>query len=100
LKEDSSAYFTENQAVVSSSALGAVSQLSQGVTFDVAAATTEYYQVIVRLWLEGEDTTCNNDTYVDLTQGNWKLDLAFVLGEQPIPVTVMSSAVIDSSANS
>ncbi|MCR5457999.1 MAG: hypothetical protein K6F14_07975 [Clostridiales bacterium] len=98
LKESSSAYFTASQAVVSSSGLGAVQNLSQGVAFNVAAGATEYYQVIVRLWLEGEDTTCNNDTFVDLTEGNWKLDLAFVLGETPSATTVLSSAVVDSSA--
>ena len=40
----------------------------------VAAGTTHYFRVVVRLWLEGEDTTCNNTTFATLTD-KWALDL-------------------------
>jgi hypothetical protein len=55
-------------------------------TYDTAATldsgitsnTTEYYYVVIRVWLEGEDTTCTSQTYAALTN-NYKLDLEFVL---------------------
>lgn len=37
-----------------------------------------YYKVTVRLWLEGEDTTCTSETYAALTN-KYNLDLAFQL---------------------
>lgn len=40
--------------------------------------TTEYYYVVIRLWLEGEDTTCTSQTYAALTN-KYKLDLQFDL---------------------
>jgi hypothetical protein len=33
----------------------------------VANGTTKYFKVTLRLWLEGEDTTCNSTTYAKLT---------------------------------
>lgn len=41
--------------------------------------TTQRYKVVVRLWLEGEDKSCNSGTFADLTN-DWKLDLEFKLG--------------------
>jgi len=49
----------------------------------VAIEGTAYYKVTVRLWLEGEDTTCNNTTFRNL-KGNWTLDLQFDLGGTPV----------------
>ncbi len=45
----------------------------------VAAGDTKYYKVVVRLWIEGEDTTCTSETFANLTQ-NWALDLRLDLG--------------------
>jgi hypothetical protein len=39
---------------------------------------SKYYKVTVRLWLEGEDTTCTSETYAALTE-KYNLDLAFQL---------------------
>ena len=36
---------------------------------------TAYYKVVVRVWLEGEDTTCKSSTYAALQDGQWALDL-------------------------
>lgn len=41
---------------------------------------TQRYKVVVRLWLEGEDKSCKNDTYAELTE-SWTLDLEFKLGK-------------------
>ncbi len=43
-------------------------------------AGNHIYKVVVRLWLEGEDVTCTSDTFADLTDGSWSLDLGFKLG--------------------
>jgi len=46
----------------------------------VPANTTKYYKVVIRLYLEGEDTTCKNDTYASLN-GQWELDLEFKIDD-------------------
>ena len=40
----------------------------------VPANKANYYKVVVRLYLEGEDTTCTSTTFADLTQA-WELNL-------------------------
>ncbi|MBR0231235.1 MAG: hypothetical protein IJQ53_03310 [Clostridia bacterium] len=44
----------------------------------VPANTTKYYKVVVRFWLEGQDTTCNNDTFMPLND-LWKLGIELKL---------------------
>ncbi len=51
----------------------------------IATGVTKYYKVVVRLFLEGMDTTCTNTTFAALT-GTWSLDLEFQLGSGT-PVT-------------
>ena len=57
---------------------------------DIDAGQTEITRVIVRLWLEGEDFSCTNETYAELTH-NWKLDLEFRLGTSTDGVTTIGS---------
>lgn len=45
---------------------------------DIDAGVTKYYKVLVRVWLEGEDKSCNSATYAQLTDA-WSLDLDFQL---------------------
>lgn len=45
---------------------------------DIDAGVTKYYKVLVRVWLEGEDKSCNSATYAQLTN-EWSLDLDFQL---------------------
>lgn len=45
---------------------------------DIDAGVTKYYKVLVRVWLEGEDKSCNSETYAQLTD-SWSLDLDFQL---------------------
>ncbi|MBR1897450.1 MAG: hypothetical protein IJ825_01080 [Oscillospiraceae bacterium] len=51
-----------------------------GVVLDTIAnsGTTAYYKVLVRVWLEGEDNTCNSETYAKLTN-NWSINCKFEL---------------------
>ena len=70
--------FTTGEAVNSTTTTAAV---AYGTEFkkSVPDNSTAYYKITVRMWLEGEDTTCNNTKFMDLT-GKWTLDLAFTLG--------------------
>ena len=56
------------------------------------AGTTAYYKVVVRLWLEGEDDTCNSATYAALNK-EYTLDLEFKLESQAGGVTNIGSEV-------
>lgn len=42
------------------------------------ADATNYYKVVVRVWLEGEDTTCNNTTFMSL-KDKWSVDMKWDL---------------------
>ena len=77
LKLSDAAYF-DGTAAATASTKAAVTTGS-GVIDTIDAGETKYYKVLVRVWLEGEDTTCNTKTYAALEDGQWKLDLDFWL---------------------
>ena len=54
-----------------------------------SAGTTGYYKVTIRVWLEGEDTTCTSKTYAQLTDA-WTLDAEFELGHTGTDATAIS----------
>jgi len=57
-----------------------ITSYNQAGTLDtIAAGAEKHYKVIVRMWLEGEDTTCTNQTYATLKE-NYTLDLKFEYG--------------------
>ena len=66
----SATYFTSGQAYNSATTKAAVSNLSQPANIGTITnkGTTQRYYVVVRLFLEGEDTTCKNDTFAELTE--------------------------------
>ena len=113
LAPDSAAYFTSGKAV-SANAAPSENVKNYGTFIDdsdastdvraklksVAANATDRIKVTVRLWLEGEDTTCKNDTYASLTS-NWQLDLGFTLDGNADEDTGAAGAVwkIGSAAN-
>ncbi len=73
------AYQTASSGVTSSTAVAAVSDLGTAVVIGTLdQSQVKYYKVTVRLWLEGEDKTCTNATFVELTE-NYTLDLSFIL---------------------
>ena len=51
-----------------------------GQLASIAAGATKYYKVIARLYIEGEDTTCTNDTFAALN-GEWALTLDLALND-------------------
>ena len=66
LRVSGATYFSDSeQAVASTSALGDVNaKKNTALTIgSCPAGKTNYYKVVVRLWLEGEDSTCNNTTF-------------------------------------
>jgi len=99
------ANFTSGMAVNSATTVGSVTYntAANGV-WDVPANTTAYYKVVVRLWLEGEDTKCNSTSFANLTD-TWGLDLKFelqaadpgVTGVANIATEVTSTAKVDLS---
>lgn len=71
--------WTDGKAVVSTSAVDTVTYGTAAVLDnDIDAGVTKYYKVLIRIWLEGEDETCNSETYAKLTS-NWTLDTEFKL---------------------
>ena len=83
LTPSGAANHTTGQAVNSTTTTAAVTYCSNNTTAKfgpIAAGATAQYKVVLRLWLEGEDTTCTNATFASLTDA-WSLDANFVLVE-------------------
>jgi len=79
----------ENFSGAGAAATAAASTTTRGsVTYNTAAVigaiaqanTSEYYKVVVRVWLEGEDKSCYSAYYAENLE-LYKLDLAFELGK-------------------
>lgn len=90
-----------NKAVSSTTALGEVTYNSDAVICDDIDGTantgvTKYFKVVVRLYLEGEDTTCTNSTFLTLTD-SWKLDVGFSLDTATPTVTAVNNISSDAS---
>ncbi len=94
IKMSESAYYTTGNAVTSTSALGAITNKANVAANigEVAANSSRYFKVVVRLWLEGEDTTCTNTTFASLTE-TWDFDLAFTFDNATAGVTVLNQNV-------
>lgn len=86
--------FTSGKAVNSTSTLGDVTYTDSAVNIASVASGTHYYKVVVRLWLEGEDTTCNNETFMALT-GEWSLKVDMTLGGEATAVTNITKTVAE-----
>lgn len=73
--------FTSGNAVTSTTAVGSVTYGDDAIIDTIAAGgDVKYYKVVVRLWLEGEDTNCYSAYFADKLE-TYKLDLAFELGK-------------------
>lgn len=74
--------FTPGEAVDSTNGTAAVtysSAVGDSEIFTVNANSTKYYEVVMRVWLEGEDTTCYTGLFNDLQNGAWALEAGFKL---------------------
>jgi hypothetical protein len=70
------------QAVNGAAALADVNYagaIGDSEIFTVPAGSTKYYEVIMRIWIEGEDTTCYTGLFNGLQNGSWALDTGFTL---------------------
>lgn len=90
-----STYFDAGKAVAAESGEGAIAEVNQlGEATNigtVAANETRYFKVTARLWLEGEDSNCNNSTFAQLNE-KWALDLAFKFdGEAATAITAVDN---------
>ena len=56
-----------------------------------ASVPASYYKVIARLYIEGEDTTCKNDTFA-LLNGDWALTMDITLGTNTSNVSALTLA--------
>ena len=81
---------TAGKAVDATNHVDTVTYGTAAVIDSIAANATEYNKVTVRLWLEGEDTTCKNDTYATLTAA-YTLGLQFHIGGTETAVTAIGS---------
>ena len=85
-------YFTSGNAWSANNAKGSVSSLGSAATIGTIAAkgTTQRFYVVVRLFLEGEDKTCKNDTFANLTE-DYTLNLVCELGNTATGATQLVS---------
>jgi len=65
----------------------------------ISEAGTKYYKVVVRLWLEGEDTTCYNDKFLALTNA-WSIDLVINLNTASTSKTTSISKIWTANVSS
>lgn len=76
---ENAANFEAGKAVDNTGTVGAVTYNDTGALITgITASSTTYYKVVVRMWLEGEDDTCNNATFLKLSE-SWKLNLELSL---------------------
>lgn len=88
LRESGATYFTGTNAVNTTTTLAAVDgKIDDPVRIGTLnAGQTHFYKVVVRLWLEGEDQTCNNTTFAKLTS-DWAMNLDIELSGSTSGVT-------------
>lgn len=72
--------------------LDTVNNAGETVILTAPAGETSYFKVTVRLWLEGEDTTCTSGTFMDLT-GAWSLDLELKLVKEADAASAAVTAI-------
>lgn len=84
LRVSGAEYSTSNSAVngTASNAKASVATRDKAAVLatGIAAGETKFYRVIVRVWLEGEDKSCNNATFASLDD-TWSLDLGISLDD-------------------
>ena len=86
-------YFTENSAVNSTTTVNTVSNYSVAAQIDdLNENDVKYYKIVVRCWIEGEDTTCTTENFGTKTD-NYSLELNFSVEDNAEPITTISSEI-------
>lgn len=70
--------FTNGKAVNAVDSVDTVAAKGTKLALPVTENSITYYKLTMRLYIEGEDTTCNNATFMKLTD-NWSLEFSFTL---------------------
>ena len=86
------------EGVASTTAKGTIApsvNAAGGWTKNVAANSTDYTKLTIRLWLEGEDTDCYSSKFLTLSK-EWTLDLKFELADTTDAATPAATAAINS----
>jgi hypothetical protein len=79
-------------AADSMSSIGTIQKESKEVIIDnaITSGNSKYYKVVVRVWIEGEDTTCTTEIYGNKTD-KYTLDLEYIIDKEANGVTTISS---------
>lgn len=64
---------------------------------NMTSGAEKYYKVVVRMWLEGEDTTCTNQTYATL-KNDYTLDLKFEFSQGTAVTKINNGAAATGNA--
>lgn len=85
---------TANKAVNSTTTIDSVTNANAAaiVADNLAANITKYYKVVIRVWIEGEDTTCTSEVFGKRTD-SYSLDLKFSIDDTATPITTISSII-------
>ena len=70
--------YNEGLAADTTSSIGDISKDNEEVVIDdsITSGESKYYKVVVRVWIEGEDTTCTTEIYGNRTD-KYTLDLEY-----------------------
>ncbi len=100
LERTGAAYNTATTAATGTNTTGSVNEkIDDAATIKaVAAGATVYEKVTIRLWMEGEDSTCKNENYANMT-ANWTLDLAFKFGDTAVLNIGSANLTVSKSTN-
>lgn len=86
---DGATNFTSGKAVGTGPALDTVTYNGAATIGSIAAGATEYFRVQVRLYVEGEDTTCLNSLFANKT-AQWKFDIGFAINAAQVSALTIS----------
>ena len=77
------------------SSIGTIQKESKEIIIDnaITSGNSKYYKVVVRVWIEGEDTTCTTEIYGNKTD-KYTLDLEYIIDKETNGVTTIGSVKI------
>lgn len=94
--------FTPGNAVKTTTAVDEITKKNEAMNLAVVDPGTTgynhgtYFKITVRMWLEGEDTTCNNATFAKIDD-KWSLDMAWSLADADHTASVTNITASDTA---
>ena len=82
----------EGLAADTMSSIGTIQKENKEVIIDnaIISGNSKYYKVVIRVWMEGEDTTCTTEIYGNKTD-KYTLDLEYIIDKEVNGVTTIGS---------